>query len=159
MIPLLDLSVAQDESGKRQLLADLHNALFNVGFLYVKNHGVDHTTIQNLTDRLPGLFDLPAESKQRLTKLNSPHFLGYNGFAEETTAGKQDLREQFDFATELPLVWKIDDVDGVSETGSKKAPGGRDFSKLYWRLRGPNQWPNEDELPGFRKALIEYGFR
>ena len=41
-----------------------------------------------------------------MSKLNSPHFLGYNGFAEETTLGKKDMREQLDFATELPVVWQ-----------------------------------------------------
>jgi len=57
------------------------------------------------------------------------------------------LREQFDFATELPVIFQ--------KHGSGHHTG-RDFSKLYWRLRGPNQWPNEDELPGFKKAVENY---
>jgi len=155
-IPILDLSLVEDQNTRGKLLSDLRDALFNVGFLYIKNHQISQKTITNLTDQLPDLFNLPGATKHRLSKLNSPHFLGYNGYAEETTAGKADLREQFDFATELPLVWKIDDVDTVTETGAKKDPGSRDFSRLYWRLRGPNKWPDEDELPGFRPALTEY---
>lgn len=38
------------------------------------------------------IFGLPATSKTKLSKLNSQHSLGYNGFAEETTLGKKDLR-------------------------------------------------------------------
>ena len=143
-IPILDLSISQDPNRRGTLLDQLRDALFNVGFLYITNHGVPEETISKLTSQLPALHGLSDLSKSRLSKLNSPHFLGYSGFAEETTQGKRDLREQFDFATELPVVFQ--------EHGSD-LHAGRDFSKLYWRLRGPNQWPNEDELPGFRKAL------
>lgn len=119
---------------------------------------------------LPRLCDLPAEQKAGLSKVNSPHFLGYSGFAEETTLGKQDLREQFDFATELPAVWRehhsseanplfAANADGSGKRNEAHSDGGtaaRDFTQLYWRLRGPNQWPDEGLLPAFRSALIEY---
>lgn len=149
-IPILDLSLAKEPASRKLLLCQLHDALFNVGFLYVKNHGVPSSTISNLTDLLPTLFALPERKRAQLSKLNSPHFLGYSGFAEETTLGKKDLREQFDYATELPVVWHS---QYASNGGSQE---GRDLSKLYWRLRGPNQWPDEEELPGFRGALTGY---
>ena len=98
---------------------------------------------------MPLLFDLPDATKVGLSKLNSPHFLGYSALAEEVTQGRRDFREQFDFATELPVVFRERrDADGVC--------AGRDFSRPYWRLRGPNQWPREDEVPGFKKALLKY---
>ncbi|KAH7065394.1 hypothetical protein B0J12DRAFT_640212 [Macrophomina phaseolina] len=158
-LPILDLSLANDPAQRPALLAQLHDALFNVGFLYIKNHGVDALTIKNLTEKLPALFALPSDVKAGLSKLNSPHFLGYSGFAEETTLGKKDLREQFDFATELPVVYHDSEsapslTDGSSTRGTHS--GSRDFSSLYWRLRGPNQWPPEDLLPGFRQAFIAY---
>ena len=143
-IPVLDLSLAETSAGRTKLLSQLHDALFNVGFLYVKNHNIPQSTVSSLASMLFSLFDLSPESKDKLSKVNSPHFLGYNGFAEEMTLGQKDLREQFDFATELPVIWK------------SESSGGRDFSKLFWRLRGPNQWPDELELPGFRKAFIEF---
>lgn len=153
-IPILDLRLA-DSKDRNLLLDQLRDALFNVGFLYIKNHGVAESAISGLTDLLPCLFDLPIESRARLSKLNSPHFLGYSGFAEETTLGQRDLREQFDYGTELPVVWQ--------EHGEKDSTGDmqltnrrRDFTKLYWRLRGPNQWPFEQELPGFREAFFKY---
>ena len=156
-IPILDLSWAEDPVKKPELLQQLHSALFEVGFLYITNHGVEQQTIDNLTNLLPSLFALTAEEKASLSKLNSPHFLGYSGFAEETTLGKKDLREQFDFATELPVVYqeKNDSVNGVNGH-SNHNESMRDFSKLYWRLRGPNQWPRETSLHGFRKAFTEY---
>jgi isopenicillin N synthase-like dioxygenase len=154
-IPILDLSLADSPEQRPKLLTQLHNALFNVGFLYIKNHGVPETTVSNLTDLLPTLFNIPAESKNKVSKLNSPHFVGYNGFAEETTLGKKDLREQFDFATELPVVWEEkSSVNGrEGEDGAEERGAERDFSKLFWRLRGPNLWPDESEVPGFRQAF------
>ncbi|KXS95852.1 hypothetical protein AC578_7883 [Pseudocercospora eumusae] len=150
-IPVLDLSLACDQKQKPHLLKQLHNALFEVGFLFIVNHGVERQTLNNLTDLLPSLFALPESEKSSLRKLNSPHFLGYSGFAEETTLGRQDLREQFDFATELPVVYSRSKSDASSVSSQ-----ARDFSKPYWRLRGPNQWPSESSLPGFRKAFTEY---
>lgn len=153
-IPLLDLSWAQDSAKKPLLLEQLRAALFDVGFLYITNHGVPGATIDALTTRLPESFALRDDKKAALSKLNSPHFLGYSGFAEETTLGKQDLREQFDYATELPTIYKRDLHGGrLSAEGNHT---GRDFSKLYWRLRGPNQWPDESAAPGFRTALTDY---
>ena len=146
-LPVLDLSWADDVQKKPLLLQELRETLYNIGFLYIENHGVSPNIISNLTSKLPDLFDLPDGEKNALSKLHSPHFLGYSGFAEETTLGKQDLREQFDFATELPVVYEHEGKTVASE---------RDLSKLYWRLRGPNQWPSESSIPGFRQALIEY---
>jgi len=152
-IPLLDLSLATSEN-RSILLDQLRNALYNVGFLYIENHGVAQSTISALTDLLPSLFDLPLDSRASLSKSNSPHFLGYSGFAEEATLGEKDLREQFDYATELPVVWQ--GYGKKNDLGQSSSGRTRDFSRLYWRLRGPNQWPSERELPGFREALVEF---
>lgn len=161
-IPLLDLSWAHDASKKAELLEQLRSALFDIGFLYITNHGVEQASIDGLTDMLPALFDLPLDQKAEMSKLNSPHFLGYSGFAEETTLGKQDLREQFDFATELPVVYqprsREDSAESKQANDQNNADNEQDaeFGQLYWRLRGPNQWPAESSLPGFRKSLTRY---
>ena len=168
-IPVLDLSLAKDPNLRSELLKQLHAALFDVGFLYIVNHDVPAETITRLTSLLPALFNMPAEQKAPLTKLNSPHFLGYSGFAEETTLGKQDLREQFDFGTELPAIWqdpRSQEAKGnsfatpfytdLAQESSGNSLATRDFTQLYWRLRGPNQWPDEARLPDFRAALTDY---
>jgi isopenicillin N synthase-like dioxygenase len=147
-IPILDFG--SSSVNKATLLKELHDAAFNVGFLYIKNHGVNASIIQDLVSRLPPLFGLSEGRKLSLSKQNSPHFLGYNGYAEETTLGERDLREQFDFATELPVIWidkQVKDQTFHSE---------HDYTDPYWRLRGPNQWPDERDIPGFRRALTRY---
>lgn len=150
-IPILDLAHADRPTSRSALLQQLHSALFDVGFLYVKNHGVSESTISNLVQLLPALFALSGDEKAKLSKLKSPHFLGYSGFAEEVTSGKSDLREQFDFATELPVLWQ----DPKCTRNGGRDHSGSDLAELYWRLRGPNQFPSETALPGFRRALTE----
>ena len=149
-LPILDLGLADDPGKRHSLLDQLRDALFNIGFLYIKNHDVPEEVVDALSSRIPSLFNLPDDKKTAISKLNSPHFLGYSGFAEEVTQGERDLREQFDFATELPIIY-----DPNANSDSKSNHSGRDFSKLYWRLRGPNQWPHEEDIPGFEKALLK----
>ncbi|KAJ2987178.1 hypothetical protein NUW58_g4648 [Xylaria curta] len=132
-IPTVELSLADDPNTLPQLLGDLRHALVDVGFLYISNHGVPSHVIAELVSALPELFSLKEESKRAVALENSPHFLGYSGVGSENTGGSVDLREQFEFATELTATWRA----GLP---------------LYERLRGPNQWPNGDAK---LRAVIE----
>ena len=67
---------------------------------------------------------------------NAPSFLGYSRLAAEVTAGAVDHREQIDLSTE------------------HAAPGPG--APAHHNLLGPNQWPSEAVLPGFRPAFTEY---
>ena len=149
LIPVLDLSQASSPSHRHLLLSRLREALLDTGFLYIINHGVNQSTIDNLVNKLPAIFDLPGHLKVKLSKRESPHFLGYSGFAEETTLGKKDLREQWDFGSDTPVVWTNTNAQ-VNANSTEK-----DYSKLYWRLRGPNQWPPEAWVAGFRQAYMK----
>ncbi|KAI1470892.1 putative hyoscyamine 6-dioxygenase [Daldinia caldariorum] len=134
-IPLIDLSQANDTSTNPKLLDSLRYALTEVGFLYVSNHGVPAVAIDELVNALPTLFELSKEVKKTVALENSPQFLGYSGVGSENTGGKEDQREQFEFATELTEIWR---------------PG----LPLYERLRGPNQWPTG--YPKLRSTVETY---
>ncbi|KAM5524150.1 2OG-Fe(II) oxygenase [Fusarium oxysporum f. sp. phaseoli] len=128
-IPVIDIS-----SPTPQALSNLRTALTEIGFLYISNHSVPTSTITSLINILPELFSLPPEAKQEIALENSPHFLGYSAAGTETTAGKADLREQVELATEL-----------------ERAPDG---APLYDGLRGPNQWPSG--LPELKGVVTRY---
>uniref|UniRef100_A0A8H7TTI2 Fe2OG dioxygenase domain-containing protein n=1 Tax=Bionectria ochroleuca TaxID=29856 RepID=A0A8H7TTI2_BIOOC len=130
-VPRIDLSLSDHD----QLLSDLRYALTEVGFLYIENHGVPTNLISDLKNALPRLFSISPESKAEVALENSPHFLGYSGDGAETTAGKSDRREQFEFATELDATWK----EGLP---------------LRERLRGPNSWPSA--YPQLRPIVETY---
>jgi isopenicillin N synthase-like dioxygenase len=114
-IPILDLSLANSPSTRPELLADLRYALTQIGFLYIKNHTVNLSTVDDLVTALPSLFALSTEDKDSCALHNSPHFLGYSGFGSEWTANNVDLREQFEFGT--PLITNDFPKDGELWTG------------------------------------------
>ncbi|KAH7386142.1 putative hyoscyamine 6-dioxygenase [Pyrenochaeta sp. MPI-SDFR-AT-0127] len=134
-IPIIDLSKAHSPDTKNKLLEDLRHALTSVGFLYVVNHDVSESVIRDIVDSLPRLFNLSTEEKNIVALDKSPHFLGYSGTGMETTAGRADRREQFEFATELEDDWA---------QGKPRAE----------RLKGPNQWP--DAYPTLRPIVETY---
>ncbi|EED21038.1 oxidoreductase, 2OG-Fe(II) oxygenase family, putative [Talaromyces stipitatus ATCC 10500] len=123
-LPIIDFQALQSDATKSEALADLKNALFHVGFLYLANTGLE-SIIEETHNALPQIFDLPESDKQRCSMLNSPSFLGYTGLGAETTARKTDLREQFDFGSPVKSVWKEGDLP-------------------WQRLEGPSQFPNEE---------------
>ncbi|KAL4944258.1 hypothetical protein BDV06DRAFT_210366 [Aspergillus oleicola] len=135
-IPILDYSQTTTPNTKPAFLAELRNALVNVGFFYLVNAPIASPIRQDLEEKCKALFDLPLEKKLEIEMVNSKHFLGYSRLGAEITARKQDYREQFDFATELP------------------APGPEE--PLYRNIRGPNQWPDEKSIPGFRQSVEAY---
>ena len=87
-IAVLDLKLSQDPSQRTLLLDQSRDARFNIGFLYIHNHGVLDETVSELVRRVPNLSGLSDLSKSRLSKTNAPHFLGYSGLAEETIPGR-----------------------------------------------------------------------
>ena len=77
-IPILDLSRADSPETKPAFLADLRSALLNVGFLYIKNCGIDLETFDKVCEQGIKFFDLPEEEKLKIEMKNQPSFLGYN---------------------------------------------------------------------------------
>ncbi|KDR66376.1 hypothetical protein GALMADRAFT_1158917 [Galerina marginata CBS 339.88] len=136
-VPILDYSLLDSPDGRPRFLDQLRHALINVGFLYLSNHPVSQTDIDQLISYIPKLFALPQEAKDKIRMENSEHFLGYSRLGAELTKGAVDQREQFDIATKHVCRWKEGDPD-------------------YYRLWGPSQWPDEKLIPDFREVMERY---
>ena len=80
-------------------------------------------------------FDLSDTAKREIDYSQSPAFRGYMSVGVENTAGKPDLREQVEIATE-----------GLPAPAAAWPP--------YERLRGPNQWPSAQ--PELQRVVLEY---
>jgi isopenicillin N synthase-like dioxygenase len=98
-IPILDYAASTSVATKSAFLADLRNALVNVGFFYLVNAPIAPSIRENLVKKCKTLFELPLEKKLEIEMVNSKHFLGYSRLGAEITARKQDFREQFDVRT------------------------------------------------------------
>ena len=75
-IPVLDLSLARNESTKPAFLESLRDALLDVGFLYIKNTGIDESLTHDVIEQGKGFFELPEEKKLEVQMKNEPSFLG-----------------------------------------------------------------------------------
>ncbi|KAK3346411.1 putative oxidoreductase [Lasiosphaeria hispida] len=135
-IPVVDLSQAESPASKATFLAQLRYALVVVGFFYLKNTSMPKNVRDNFVQKSIQLSELPLEKKLKIDMVNSKHFLGYSQMGREKTARITDCREMFDFLTPLP------------------APGPED--PVYLNVQGPNQWPDEEDVPGFREAVETY---
>ncbi|KAL8658569.1 MAG: hypothetical protein Q9226_000903 [Calogaya cf. arnoldii] len=135
-IPILDLSLARDADTKPGFLESLRSALLEVGFLYIKNTGIDDGLIEHVISQGKAFFDLPEDKKLEVQMKNAPSFLGYNKLGNEITALKTDWREQIDLSTLHPLPTASD--------------------PLYYNLLSPNQWPDPNHLPMFRPTFESY---
>ncbi len=75
-IPILDLSLARDANTKPSFLESLRSALLEVGFLYVKNTGIDEELIEHVIGQGKAFFDLPEDKKLEVQMKNAASFLG-----------------------------------------------------------------------------------
>ena len=75
-LPILDLALSRDPNTKPAFLKSLRKVLLEVGFLYIKNTGIDDALIQDVIAQGRAFFDLPTEKKLEIEMKNAPSFLG-----------------------------------------------------------------------------------
>jgi isopenicillin N synthase-like dioxygenase len=140
-IPLLDLGscLAGAPGALGDAAQQLRHACQEVGFFYVRGHGVEQGLIDRVFEQAARFHALPLERKLKI-RIND-NVVGYLPFqggisrnARVTGNTKPNLNESFFMRHDLPA----DDPEVVA---------GKPFRCL-------NQWP--DDLPGFRAALVEY---
>eukprot|EP00878_Enallax_costatus_P005060 GHUV01005320.1.p1 GENE.GHUV01005320.1~~GHUV01005320.1.p1 ORF type:complete len:325 (+),score=87.88 GHUV01005320.1:753-1727(+) len=131
VIPLVDIS--QDEATAAKQVC---RACTEQGFMYVTGHGIPSEQVDAVFAQLKAAFAMPLEAKQAM--IADENNRGWTPFAEETLdperQSKGDTKEGFYFGREV----------------SPDSPEGK------LPLHGPNQWPPEDLLPGFRQTITDY---
>ena len=135
-IPRISMAEWRSDAASRKGMARRFvEQLHEIGFFTVVDHGIDEAFIEQYFSALTEFFALPEEVKARIEKVRSPHFRGWERIGSELTDNKIDYREQLDLLTEYPAY-------------------PSDVQPEYLRLDGPNQWLDDDILPGFR-PLVE----
>ncbi|KAH7928743.1 2OG-Fe(II) oxygenase [Leucogyrophana mollusca] len=131
-IPIIDLS----SPNRTQLALEIQSACINVGFFYVKNHGIPQHTIDAVLSAVQAYFALPYETKMKLHHKTTPNFKGYSAVLDaniDPAAGnKGDLHEGFELGWE-----KLDSAPHVKldTQDPKRANDGV--------MTGANIWPDE----------------
>lgn len=140
IVPVLDLDrLEQGASERRTFLFDLRTAARDVGFFYLRGHGISASEITDVLDASRRFFALPGADKLAIEMVRSSQFRGYTRAGGELTKGKADWREQLDIGVERPTI--------------PQGPG----VPAWTRLQGPNQWPAA--LPELKPALLAWQAR
>ena len=142
IIPVLDLGpfLAGEPGALARLGKEVCQALEDIGFFFIKNHGVPQELVDRVFAEDRRFHALPMERKLSIKVDNKG--IGYMppGFQQpkynqDEPPRKPDIGEAIFFGREVPA--KRDASDPPDP--------------LY---QGGNQWP--DDLPGFRGTVIEY---
>lgn len=137
-IPIIDLTpmFGAERASKEWLAASLRKACCEIGFFYIRNHGVSGGSIAAIFAAAHSYFVRTQEEKKRDHVSLSPNNRGYAALLEENTdsTARGDLHESFDIALDVPA----DDPD----------------VKAGKVLYGPNQWP--EGLVEFKVAMNGY---
>lgn len=100
-IPTVDLSkfLSGNSEHKLAFISELGKAYEDVGFVAVKNHGVDEALIAGLYKNVQEFFSLPLEKKKAYEIEGLAGQRGYTSFGKEHAKGSQapDLKEFFQY--------------------------------------------------------------
>ena len=131
-IPVVDITPLRDGSNPHLVAQQLHAASKNLGFIYIKGHGIPPALINDASARAFEFFRASDEVK-RSVLISGKHrgWLkpGASKMQDEVPA---DLKESF--------IWGIEDDQGNTPDDHP--------------LRGPNQWPAS--VPALQPLAIDY---
>ncbi len=134
-IPVVDFSpFAENEpGGKAQVAQPIYRACHEVGFLYLKNHGIPQEAIAAAFEQSRQFFALSLQEKQKIAWSSEFSNRGYVAMErerlDETKPG--DLKEAFNLGKEVSHDVRPDQAE-----------------------LGPNRWPEEKEV--FRETITEF---
>ena len=109
-IPLIDFApflvddpAAEGRQAQQQVAKDIFRACHEVGFLYLKNHGIPQTAIAHIFEQSRAFFDLPLAEKKAVAWSNEFSNRGYVGMERERLDESQpgDLKEAFNVGKEI----------------------------------------------------------
>ena len=135
-LPIIDLSLLDNPSGRELLARQLDRVCRESGFFYVAGHGVAPELTDEVFRQSRALFALPEPEKLQIDKSRSPANRGYEPLKGQTLepGSPPDLKEGFYIGEDL------DEKDPRVQAGR--------FNQ------GPNQWP--ESLPEFAPVMQRY---
>jgi isopenicillin N synthase-like dioxygenase len=136
--PVIDLAAwFEGDAGQRAALCrEVGDLCHRVGFFYVVNHGIPAAVSATYLQAMQAFFALPLAAREAIDKHHSAQFRGWERLGSELTNNQVDYREQLDVGVERAVI--------------------ENPEPYYMALVGPNQWPAEALLPGFRATVNDY---
>ena len=146
-VPVIDVAPLRDGTDPAGVGAELARAATEVGFLYVRNHGVDDAVVERARRVGVEFFRLPEEDKREAGTNRFHHGYLKPGSTKMYDDAKLDLKESFNWGIELDGD-RGDDVHGAPGAGA--GTGAEPANSLI----GPNVWPAA--MPELRASVYPY---
>ncbi|CAD6891244.1 unnamed protein product [Tilletia controversa] len=150
-VPFLDYALwagpSASPASREQFASELRRvSVLGLGFFVLTNSPLDQGgRRERQFDFSRRFFALPLEARQTVSMDHSRHFRGYAKLGDEYTKGLQDLRDQLECGLDRE---PFPGVDRLSQAQVAAQP--------YLNLNGPNQFLDEDTLPGHRASTTEW---
>lgn len=99
-IPVIDIAPLIEENNPQAVAEQIRQVCEQVGFMYIKHHGVSSALIERMYTLTQQFFDLPMETKQQLNIIHSgPTLRGYIPFYGENVdpQNTRDFKECLDY--------------------------------------------------------------
>jgi len=142
-LPIIDLlprATSEKLEDRLAVAQELRQACIDVGFFYLRNHGIEEELVDGVFDEAKRFFALPMAEKEKISVNRSTSYSGYEPFFqtkyESTSRG--DNHEGFNFNYEPSF-----DPEGEREVAN------HDTKDAF-----VNNWPNG--LPGFKETVLAY---
>ena len=146
-VPVIDIAPLRDGTNPGAVGADLARAATEVGFLYVRNHGVDAALVERARSTAIEFFRLPEEAKRRAGTNQFHHGYLKPGSTRMYDDARLDLKESFNWGIEFggERDGKLDGKPGA-EPDTEASPANP--------LLGPNVWPAA--MPELKTSVYPY---
>jgi isopenicillin N synthase-like dioxygenase len=132
-LPVIDVAPLFQATECPQTAAALYRTATTSGFVYIRNHGIPDSVIQNARASALGFFAQPENVKSELTVSKHHHGWLPSGGAQMADDITTDRKESFIWGEENRL-----------------QPGPEEHV-----LRGPNQWPDQS-IPDLRQHALQW---
>lgn len=100
-IPMIDISGVIDGSDIRSVAAQIHNAATEIGFFYIKGHGIEQALMDQAFSVARDFFDLPENDKQSIAVNTDQRGWMAQGMSRMKGSATHDLKEVFFWGTEV----------------------------------------------------------
>ena len=139
-VPIVDVGPLRDGTDPAGVGVRLARTASDLGFLYIRNHGVDPALVERARRAAFRFFRLPEAAKREAATNEFHHGYLKPGSTRMYDSARLDLKESFNWGVEL------------DDEGARPASGPRSASANP--LVGPNVWPAA--LPELRAGVYPF---
>ncbi|CZS92900.1 probable isopenicillin N synthetase [Rhynchosporium agropyri] len=147
-IPIIDLAPLSSPiyEDRKELSKQIRAAAVNTGFFYIKNHGIDESTIADAKNQCMTFFRQSPDQKMKVSKDKSKYFNGYIGSKRTNISPGEsvDMRETLGWRYAPQYDPDTKDLNAIPEE-VKPWIRGEEFV-----------WEETAHLPGFKKEVLQY---